>query len=280
MQTKIVDGKTFGKIENMRIWPKNPRIVKEKDLTRLEQQICELGLYKPLLVTYDGEILGGNQRFKVLQTMFNKAKTEEDKEKRRWVWISVIDAGNDELRLKYALSDNDSIGKYHRDRLQEILSPFIEQKSLFADYNINIQDEQSINKFIDNLTLTENQLKLQNIEKILKEAGVKEDIIEDVKDMTEYSNVEEFKNENIIGCGAKMYKDKKFFVMKLIFAEENEEVYKKLLEAYKIADNIDGNLFKCILDTYGNFKGNALVKSLNLIQHIAQYGKILFKPEV
>ena len=101
MFTKIEDGKILAKLNDLRLWPKNPRIAEDKDLERLKKQIKELGVYKPLLVTPDGEILGGNMRFKMLKEL-----VKEDPIKYEFVWVSVVDAWTDSERLKYALSDN------------------------------------------------------------------------------------------------------------------------------------------------------------------------------
>lgn len=86
MNTKIVDGKVVASIKDLIPWAKNPRRVEDKDLSRLEKQILQLGVYKPLLVTPNGTILGGNQRYKALKKLHAEEKIGE------FIWVSEVDA--------------------------------------------------------------------------------------------------------------------------------------------------------------------------------------------
>jgi hypothetical protein len=218
------DGKTLARLDWLRIWAKNPRIIDNKNLAKLENQIRQLGVYKPLVITPDGEILGGNQRYKVIKKLSEKYKEIYD-----WVWVSIVEAWTDEERLKYALSDNFSAGEYTREKLKEVLN--FEQPALFKDYDISFEQKQSIEEFINELGISEDELKKKQLEKYLKEAGVSEEIAKDVVDMSSYSKSEEFNPEGIVGCGVAEYKNKKVYVIKLFF--ENEEEYNKLISVYK-----------------------------------------------
>jgi hypothetical protein len=179
-----LDGKILANVSWLRLWPKNPRVVEEKDLSRLKKQIVELGVYKPLVITPDGEVLGGNQRFKVLSEL-----SKQD-EKYQWIWVSIVEAWTDQDRIKYALSDNDNVGKYTREKMHEILKPFLEQESLFADYKLEFADKKSIDNFIDELAMTERELELKEATRRLKELGINEETINIINDMVGFNKSE------------------------------------------------------------------------------------------
>lgn len=45
-------------ISKLRLWDKNPRSVTAKDFARLKRQIEKFGVYKPLICTPEGIVLG------------------------------------------------------------------------------------------------------------------------------------------------------------------------------------------------------------------------------
>ena len=96
-------------IEKLKNWDKNPRSITTKGFERLKKQVKELGEYKPLIITPDGEVLGGNMRLRVYQAL---GKTE--------CWVSVVDPKSETEKVKIALSDNDRAGYYDDDQLAEL----------------------------------------------------------------------------------------------------------------------------------------------------------------
>jgi DNA modification methylase len=92
-------------------WDKNPRDASKEDLARLKLQIEGLKQYKPLLVTEDGVVLGGNMRLRVMKEMGVQK-----------VWVSVVHAPDEKTKLEYALSDNDRAGFYLEDRLKDLVN--------------------------------------------------------------------------------------------------------------------------------------------------------------
>lgn len=54
-------------------------------MERLKKQIQKLGQYKPLLITKDGTVLGGNMRLKAYQELGIEN-----------VWVNVVDAPTEE----------------------------------------------------------------------------------------------------------------------------------------------------------------------------------------
>lgn len=99
------------KLEKLIPWADNPRDAEQSDLERLRKQLEDKGQYKPLLVAEDGTVLGGNMRLRVMQEM------NVDK-----VWVSVVKAEDAKTKLEYALSDNDRIGYYVQDKLNELIA--------------------------------------------------------------------------------------------------------------------------------------------------------------
>lgn len=97
-------------IDTLRNWDKNPRSISENDFKRLISQIKKLGQYKPLIITQDGLVLGGNMRLRAYREL---GITE--------VWVSVVDAPTQKEMLEYALSDNDRAGQYDEELLAELI---------------------------------------------------------------------------------------------------------------------------------------------------------------
>ena len=97
--------KDIRKLSTLKNWDKNPRSIKDKDFQRLKKQIQKLGQYKPLIITQEGVVLGGNMRLRAYRELGLKD-----------IWVSIIDASTEEKKLEYALSDNDRAGFYDSER--------------------------------------------------------------------------------------------------------------------------------------------------------------------
>ena len=138
LRTVIKDGKTYTNIENLFNWSKNPKSVIRKDYERLVHQIRDLGMYAPLLVTDEGEVLGGNTRLKALQDLDHKE-----------VWVSIVKPKSEAQKLQYALSSNDMVGTYDDQQLAELLMG-IDQEIELKNYHINIKDVK-LNKMLAQL---------------------------------------------------------------------------------------------------------------------------------
>ena len=123
-------------ITTLKNWDKNPRTIVKKDFERLKKQIQKLGEYKPLLITKDGTVLGGNMRLKAYQELGIKE-----------VWVSVVEADTEEKKIEYALSDNDRAGKYELDLMGDMVGNFPDLD--WAAYSIDIEAPKTVDKFID-----------------------------------------------------------------------------------------------------------------------------------
>ena len=102
--------KLFWPVSKLQNWDRNPRTTNKNDFARLKNQIVKLGQYKPLIITKDGTVLGGNMRL-----MAYRALGIMD------AWVSVVEAKTPQEMVEYALSDNDRIGNYDEELLAELL---------------------------------------------------------------------------------------------------------------------------------------------------------------
>lgn len=122
-------------VTKLKNWDKNPRSIKADDFQRLKNQIKELGLYKPFIITEDGTVLGGNMRLRACKEL---GITK--------VPVTVVDAPTDELKLKYALSDNDRAGYYDEQQLAELILSIPDVK--LGDYKVDLGKLTSIDDLL------------------------------------------------------------------------------------------------------------------------------------
>ena len=102
--------KTHKHISELHGWAENPRDITPEALERLKKQIAELGVYKPLLITPEGEVIGGNMRFRALQEL----GVEQ-------VWVNIVEPKSEAEKVAIALDDNDQIGEYDEEALAELV---------------------------------------------------------------------------------------------------------------------------------------------------------------
>ncbi len=113
-------------IRALRPWDKNPKTLSKIEFIRLKKQIQRLGVYKPLIISEDGIVLGGNSRLRAFQELGI-----------RDVWVSVVDAPTDAKKLEYCLSDNDVVGEVNEEELVSLLTE--EEGDIpLGDYKINL----------------------------------------------------------------------------------------------------------------------------------------------
>lgn len=120
-------------LADLRPWGDNPRAIDKTDFARLRRQITRLGQYKPLLITSDNMVIGGNMRLEAMKSLgFTQAwvcvidfKQRDDG---KW-YATVYDIAQegefdtkDQAIMEYALSDNDRAGYYLEDKLAEQLA--------------------------------------------------------------------------------------------------------------------------------------------------------------
>ena len=123
-------------ISDLKEWDKNPRSISKDGIERLKKQIQKLGIYKPLIIAEDNTILGGNMRYKALQSLGYKD-----------VWVSLVKADTEEKKIEYALSDNDRSGQYEGDQLADLIGNFPDIE--WGDYSVDIKPPTNLKDLID-----------------------------------------------------------------------------------------------------------------------------------
>lgn len=180
-----IDNKILAKTSWLRPWPKNPREVEDKDISRLKRQIVNLKIYKPIVITLGnnyGEVIGGCQRLKALKELDGEGLDGYD-----FVWVSIVEAPSDAEKLVYAVSDNDIVGKYTREKVMEAIPELGGQDSLFEDYRFNFGTNKTLDNLKSEIDLTEDQLKEKMVVNQLQDAGVNEETIDAVLQMSKYN---------------------------------------------------------------------------------------------
>lgn len=136
------NNKTYKKIEELHNWSKNPRSISAKGFDRLKKQIKELGQYKPLIVTQDGEVLGGNMRLKAYKEL-NIGD----------IWVSIVSPKNEDEKLKYALSDNDRAGFYDDDLIANLIPEYPDFK--WEDFSVDLKEPTNLTDLINQFSEVE-----------------------------------------------------------------------------------------------------------------------------
>lgn len=125
----------YRKLSELKNWDQNPRSIREEDFDRLKNQIKKLGQYKPLIITKENVVLGGNMRLRA----YRELGVEE-------VWVSVVDAKTDEEKLQYALSDNDRAGSYNEEQLAELISGLPDLD--LSDFRLDLGKLTTVNELL------------------------------------------------------------------------------------------------------------------------------------
>jgi len=124
------------KISDLREWDKNPRSISKDGYARLKKQIQTLKLFKPFIITPDGEVLGGNMRFKVVKELGIKE-----------VPVSIVEPKTEDEKLAYALADNDRAGVYDSDLLANLTAEFLDFE--WKDYSIDLKEPTNLQDLLD-----------------------------------------------------------------------------------------------------------------------------------
>lgn len=91
------------------LWDKNPRSIKEGRFEELKNRLQRLGQTKPLRVTEEGVVIGGNMRLRAMQQLgWDEA------------WVSVSPAKTDREIFDEALTDNEEFGYYEQEQVAEL----------------------------------------------------------------------------------------------------------------------------------------------------------------
>jgi DNA modification methylase len=133
--------KEYRALTELTTWSDNPRSILKEDFSRLKKQIQRLGQYKPLLITSDGIVIGGNMRLEAMKALnMDKAWVStiefKQREEKYFACIDGVECAGeydslDQAMTEYALSDNDRAGSYDEDKLAEHLSKLPEISDIY-----------------------------------------------------------------------------------------------------------------------------------------------------
>jgi len=137
------NNKEYWSIEKLREWEKNPRSITKKDFERLKKQIQKLGQYKPLIITADGMVIGGNMRLKAYKEL---GITN--------IWVSIVQPKDENQMLEYALSDNDRAGFYDSDLLANLLPNYNIE---WSDFSVDLREPLNLGDLLDKLKPLEDE---------------------------------------------------------------------------------------------------------------------------
>ena len=137
------------KIDKLRNWDKNPRNIQKADFERGKRQLIRNKeitgewLFEPLVITPDGEVLGGNMRLRALHDL----KVED-------VWVNVVNPKTEAEKLEIALAANDRWGSYVEQDLAELLTKWQDDIKL-GDYKVDLGTPIDLAALLDKYQPTE-----------------------------------------------------------------------------------------------------------------------------
>lgn len=132
----MTNNKQTRKLTELRNWDKNPRGIKKEKFDELKKRITRHGQIKPLIITPDGEVLGGNMRL--------RAMTELGVED---VWVSVVEPKTEAEKIEIALTDNEEMGYYEDQALAELIEQYKNEIDLTA-YSIHLDQPKTLEEIL------------------------------------------------------------------------------------------------------------------------------------
>lgn len=121
-----MENKQTRKLNTLFLWDKNPRTIDVDKFNSLKKKIKRWGQFKPLIITENGEVIGGNMRLRAYEEM-----GIED------VWVSVVYPKSEAEKIEIALADNELSGDWDELKLTELIAPFSDQIVL-KDYELDL----------------------------------------------------------------------------------------------------------------------------------------------
>ena len=141
----VQKGKQFARTKDLFRWDENPRLVMREDFDRLKKILKKFGQFKPLLVTPEGEVIGGNSRLEAL-----KEQGVVD------VWVSVMEPKTKAEKIEIAIADNDMVGKYIEEDLASLLME-TEGEIELKDYKIDMGKDINLSQVLESIGPSSNE---------------------------------------------------------------------------------------------------------------------------
>lgn len=132
--------KEFRSIDTLRNWDKNPRAIKKDKFEDLKRRITKRGQFKPLIITPDGEVLGGNMRLRAMKELGVKD-----------VWVSVVEPKDEADKIEIALTDNEEMGYYEEQALAELIAEFQQDIDL-TKYSVHLEPAKTLKEILNEVS--------------------------------------------------------------------------------------------------------------------------------
>lgn len=132
--------KEYRKITELYNWSSNPRSIKKDKFEELKKRITKRGQIKPLIITPDGEVLGGNMRLRAMQELGIKE-----------AWVSVVTPTSEADKIEIALTDNEEMGYYEDQALAELIAQYKDEIDL-SKYSVHLSQPKTIQELLDAFT--------------------------------------------------------------------------------------------------------------------------------
>lgn len=127
-------------LSKLRNWEHNPRDIQPDRFKELKTRLERQGQFKPLLVTKDGRVIGGNMR---LRAMGELGWTE--------AWVSIVEAETDKEIFDLALTDNEEFGYYDKGELAELADRLNFTPLELESYELNLGKTTNLKIVLDEL---------------------------------------------------------------------------------------------------------------------------------
>lgn len=127
---------TYRNISTLYNWSQNPRAIKKDKFEELKKRITKRGQIKPLIITPDGEVLGGNMRLRAMQELGIKE-----------AWVSVVTPTSEADKIEIALTDNEEMGYYEDQALAELIAQYKDEIDL-SKYSVHLKEPQTLEEIL------------------------------------------------------------------------------------------------------------------------------------
>jgi len=142
-------------IEKLKLWDKNPRSIKDDRFNELKTRLKRQGQIKPLLITKQGIVIGGNMRL--------RAMTELGWDK---VWVSVTEAVTDKEIFDLALTDNEEFGYYEKEQLAELAMALHLTPLELQSYELNLGKTTTLDLVLDEFQPTPEEDEVPEVDEV------------------------------------------------------------------------------------------------------------------
>jgi len=131
------------RINELRLWKDNPRGIKNDKFEELKNRIKRWGVYKPLVITPDGEVLGGNMRLRACQELGILE-----------VPVTIVNPETEAEKVELAITDNQEMGFYQDQEVAELIDKYKDEIDL-TKYGYKQGEGKTLQEILDQFSPVE-----------------------------------------------------------------------------------------------------------------------------